>query len=85
LPRIGAGTPEFNWYSTERVLRSSLVTRGIPTFVYYFKRKKHGKYHKNFSPFGKNKPKFQSPKKQERKDEDNIEMESPLKKIKSAE
>ncbi|XP_063056998.1 chromodomain-helicase-DNA-binding protein 1-like isoform X2 [Engraulis encrasicolus] len=38
LPRIGHATKAFNWYGTERLLRKHLVTRGIPTTVYYYRR-----------------------------------------------
>jgi hypothetical protein len=34
VPRIGAGTPDFNWYATERLLRDTLVAAGVPTFMY---------------------------------------------------
>ncbi|XP_053262435.1 chromodomain-helicase-DNA-binding protein 1-like [Podarcis raffonei] len=40
LPRIGYSTKGFNWYGTERLIRKYLTTKGIPTFVYYFPRKK---------------------------------------------
>ncbi|KAH9518690.1 Chromodomain-helicase-DNA-binding protein 1-like [Bulinus truncatus] len=40
LPRIGYDTPEFNWYGTERLIRKHLASKGIPTYIYYFPRKK---------------------------------------------
>ena len=39
LPRIGHDTPKFNWYGTERLLRKHLCSKGVPTYVYYYKRK----------------------------------------------
>ncbi len=38
LPRIGAGTFDFNWYGIERLLKKYLASRQVPTFVYYYKR-----------------------------------------------
>ncbi|KAB5583814.1 hypothetical protein PHYPO_G00099960 [Pangasianodon hypophthalmus] len=38
LPRIGHATKGFNWYGTERLIRKHLVSRGVPTFIYYYKR-----------------------------------------------
>ncbi|KAL2089498.1 hypothetical protein ACEWY4_014186 [Coilia grayii] len=38
LPRIGHATKAFNWYGTERLIRKHLVTRGIPTTIYYYRR-----------------------------------------------
>ncbi|XP_027019191.1 chromodomain-helicase-DNA-binding protein 1-like isoform X1 [Tachysurus fulvidraco] len=38
LPRIGETTKDFNWYGTERLIRKHLASRGIPTFIYYYKR-----------------------------------------------
>uniref|UniRef100_A0AAR2L5H9 Chromodomain-helicase-DNA-binding protein 1-like n=1 Tax=Pygocentrus nattereri TaxID=42514 RepID=A0AAR2L5H9_PYGNA len=38
LPRIGHSTKGFNWYGTERLIRKHLASRGIPTFIYYYKR-----------------------------------------------
>ncbi|KAM9482671.1 chromodomain-helicase-DNA-binding protein 1-like [Clarias gariepinus] len=38
LPRIGHATKGFNWYGTERLIRKHLASRGVPTFIYYFKR-----------------------------------------------
>jgi hypothetical protein len=32
----------FNWYATERVIRNTLVNKGIDTYVYYYKRKDGG-------------------------------------------
>ncbi|XP_076870875.1 chromodomain-helicase-DNA-binding protein 1-like [Brachyhypopomus gauderio] len=39
LPRIGHSTKGFNWYGTERLIRKYLASRGIPTFIYYYRRK----------------------------------------------
>ncbi|XP_036426586.1 LOW QUALITY PROTEIN: chromodomain-helicase-DNA-binding protein 1-like [Colossoma macropomum] len=38
LPRIGHSTKGFNWYGTERLIRKHLASRGVPTFIYYYKR-----------------------------------------------
>ncbi|XP_067849244.1 chromodomain-helicase-DNA-binding protein 1-like [Heptranchias perlo] len=38
LPRIGHTTRGFNWYGTERLIRKYLASRGIATYIYYFKR-----------------------------------------------
>ncbi|XP_012676002.2 chromodomain-helicase-DNA-binding protein 1-like isoform X1 [Clupea harengus] len=38
LPRIGHSTKAFNWYGTERLIRKHLVTRGIQTSIYYYRR-----------------------------------------------
>lgn len=38
LPRLGASTPSFNWYGTERLIRKELCGKGVKTFIYYFKR-----------------------------------------------
>ena len=38
LPRLGATTPSFNWYNTERYIRKELCGRQVPTYIYYFKR-----------------------------------------------
>ncbi|XP_073707948.1 chromodomain-helicase-DNA-binding protein 1-like [Garra rufa] len=38
LPRIGHSTKGFNWYGTERLIRKHLATKGISTFIYYYKR-----------------------------------------------
>ncbi|XP_078265718.1 chromodomain-helicase-DNA-binding protein 1-like isoform X1 [Rhinoraja longicauda] len=38
LPRIGHATKGFNWYGTERLIRKYLASRGIATYIYYFKR-----------------------------------------------
>jgi len=37
LPRIGARTPSFNWYNTERYIRKELCGKNIPTYIYYYK------------------------------------------------
>lgn len=37
-----SGTPGFNWYATERMIRRCLVAKNIPTYVYYFKRQGGG-------------------------------------------
>ncbi|KAF0720267.1 Aste57867_454 [Aphanomyces stellatus] len=34
MPRLGAGTPGFNWYAVERLVKKHL--RQVPTTVYYF-------------------------------------------------
>jgi GNAT superfamily N-acetyltransferase len=39
LPRIGARDPSTNWYAIERLLKKTLVRAGVPTSVYYFKRR----------------------------------------------
>ncbi|CAN0329422.1 unnamed protein product [Lampetra fluviatilis] len=39
LPRIGHATPGFNWYATERLVRKHLVSRGVPTYIYYHPRR----------------------------------------------
>ncbi|XP_067897135.1 chromodomain-helicase-DNA-binding protein 1-like [Heterodontus francisci] len=38
LPRIGHTAKGFNWYGTERLIRKYLSSRGIATYIYYFKR-----------------------------------------------
>ncbi|CAF4224092.1 unnamed protein product, partial [Rotaria sp. Silwood2] len=38
LPRIGVGSQGFNWYGTEKLIKKYLSSRGIPTYIYYFKR-----------------------------------------------
>eukprot|EP00054_Salpingoeca_dolichothecata_P016848 m.99395 g.99395 ORF g.99395 m.99395 type:complete len:272 (-) comp22170_c1_seq1:450-1265(-) len=38
LPRIGHGSPNFNWYGTERLIRKRFATIGIQAFVYYYRR-----------------------------------------------
>ncbi|CAF3617419.1 unnamed protein product [Rotaria sordida] len=38
LPRIGVGSHGFNWYGTEKLIKKYLSSRGIPTYIYYFKR-----------------------------------------------
>ncbi|XP_013389093.1 chromodomain-helicase-DNA-binding protein 1-like [Lingula anatina] len=43
LPRIGYNTPGFNWYGTERLIRKWLAAKGIPTYIYYYPRKKAAK------------------------------------------
>uniref|UniRef100_A0AAY4E2T3 Chromodomain-helicase-DNA-binding protein 1-like n=1 Tax=Denticeps clupeoides TaxID=299321 RepID=A0AAY4E2T3_9TELE len=42
LPRIGHSTKGFNWYGTERLIRKHLAAKGIPTFIYYFKKGAQG-------------------------------------------
>ncbi|KDO19336.1 hypothetical protein SPRG_15397 [Saprolegnia parasitica CBS 223.65] len=37
MPRLGAGTPGFNWYAVERLLKKHLVRCGVETSVYYYK------------------------------------------------
>ena len=39
LPRIGARDPTTNWYAIERLLKKTLMRAGVPTSVYYFRRK----------------------------------------------
>ncbi|XP_005098173.1 chromodomain-helicase-DNA-binding protein 1-like [Aplysia californica] len=51
LPRIGHDTPGFNWYGTERLLRKQLASRGVPTYIYYFRRQ-HGQKRKNGTQAG---------------------------------
>jgi hypothetical protein len=34
------GTPGFNWYATERLLRICFLSKGIPCYIYYFKKSK---------------------------------------------
>jgi len=38
MPRIGTGTPGFNWYTIEKVIRARLAAKSIPIYIYYFKR-----------------------------------------------
>ncbi|XP_004067863.1 chromodomain-helicase-DNA-binding protein 1-like isoform X1 [Oryzias latipes] len=38
LPRIGHSTKAFNWYGTERLIRKHLTSKGIATFIYYYKK-----------------------------------------------
>eukprot|EP00026_Physarum_polycephalum_P001249 Phypoly_transcript_01250.p1 GENE.Phypoly_transcript_01250~~Phypoly_transcript_01250.p1 ORF type:complete len:1141 (+),score=298.60 Phypoly_transcript_01250:98-3520(+) len=38
MPRIGAGTPGFKWYTAEHLIRKILVIRQIDVYVYYFSR-----------------------------------------------
>jgi hypothetical protein len=38
LPRIGAHLPTTNYYSIERMIRNSLASKGIETYIYYFPR-----------------------------------------------
>lgn len=33
VPRIGARTPNFNWYATERLIRQHFVARGVPAYM----------------------------------------------------
>lgn len=40
LPRIGYNTVGFNWYGTERLIRKYFAAKHIPTYIYYFSRKK---------------------------------------------
>jgi superfamily II DNA/RNA helicase len=39
LPRIGAHLPTTNYYSVERLIRTCISNKKIPTFIYYFPRK----------------------------------------------
>ncbi|CAH1786967.1 unnamed protein product [Owenia fusiformis] len=43
LPRIGYNTRGFNWYGTERLIRKYLASKGIPTYIYYYPRRRHAK------------------------------------------
>ncbi|TMW55068.1 hypothetical protein Poli38472_013830 [Pythium oligandrum] len=36
MPRIGYGTPQFNWYAVERLIKRHLCERGVDTSVYYY-------------------------------------------------
>ena len=54
LPRIGARTPSFNWYNTERYIRKELCGKNIPTYIYYYK---HGVTPKTPRIITKSKPK----------------------------
>lgn len=38
MPRIGYGTPNFNWYAVERLIKRNLRDRGVDTSIYYFSR-----------------------------------------------
>lgn len=38
MPRIGYGTPRFNWYAVERLIKRNLRDRGVDTSIYYFSR-----------------------------------------------
>jgi len=38
MPRIGATTPQFNWYGTEKLIRKVFCRRSVDTYIYYFKR-----------------------------------------------
>ncbi len=37
MPRIGAGTPGFQWYTAEHLIRKCLVGKGIDTYVYLYR------------------------------------------------
>ncbi|ETM40668.1 hypothetical protein L914_13443 [Phytophthora nicotianae] len=39
LPRIGYGTPNFNWYAVERLLARNLRDVGVEATIYYYSRK----------------------------------------------
>eukprot|EP00029_Vermamoeba_vermiformis_P011169 TRINITY_DN6077_c1_g2_i1.p1 TRINITY_DN6077_c1_g2~~TRINITY_DN6077_c1_g2_i1.p1 ORF type:complete len:411 (+),score=118.19 TRINITY_DN6077_c1_g2_i1:138-1235(+) len=39
LPRIGAHLPTTNYYSVERLIRTCIAHKKIPTYIYYFPRK----------------------------------------------
>lgn len=38
MPRIGYGTPGFNWYAAERIVQRRLRDLGVPVSIYYFSR-----------------------------------------------
>lgn len=40
LPRIGFGTPSFNWYGAERLIRKLISNKGIEAWIYYYRRRK---------------------------------------------
>ncbi|XP_071807715.1 chromodomain-helicase-DNA-binding protein 1-like [Asterias amurensis] len=60
LPRIGYATAGFNWYGTERLIRKLLASKGIPTYVYYFPRRR-GKHRPTTSPATHPKPSSTTP------------------------
>ncbi|KAK1948121.1 Chromodomain-helicase-DNA-binding protein 1-like [Phytophthora citrophthora] len=39
LPRIGYGTPNFNWYAVERLLARNLRDVGVESTIYYYSRR----------------------------------------------
>ncbi|KAG6975589.1 hypothetical protein JG688_00002249 [Phytophthora aleatoria] len=39
LPRIGYGTPNFNWYAVERLLARNLRDVGVEATIYYYSRR----------------------------------------------
>jgi superfamily II DNA or RNA helicase len=36
MPRIGYGTPSFNWYAVERIIKRQLHDRGVSVSIYYY-------------------------------------------------
>lgn len=36
MPRIGYGTPQFNWYAVERIIRRELRDANVATCIYYY-------------------------------------------------
>lgn len=36
MPRIGSGTPGFNWYAVERIIQRQLRDAGVPVSIYYY-------------------------------------------------
>ena len=38
MPRIGADTPGFNWYTVDRLIRNEICAKGVDCFVYYHQR-----------------------------------------------
>ncbi|GLD99976.1 hypothetical protein PINS_up008704 [Pythium insidiosum] len=39
MPRIGYGTPQFNWYAVERIIKRQLSDANVPVSIYYFSRR----------------------------------------------
>ena len=50
MPRIGATTPGFNWYGTEKLLRKALCGKGIHVLIYYFTRNTSSNPPKSVNP-----------------------------------
>eukprot|EP00002_Diphylleia_rotans_P033862 TRINITY_DN7237_c0_g1_i2.p1 TRINITY_DN7237_c0_g1~~TRINITY_DN7237_c0_g1_i2.p1 ORF type:complete len:988 (-),score=228.63 TRINITY_DN7237_c0_g1_i2:353-3316(-) len=40
-PRLGADLANFNWYGLKKLLTKNLVSKGISTYIYYFRRGQH--------------------------------------------
>jgi hypothetical protein len=36
MPRIGYGTPHFNWYAVERIIQRQLRDAGVSVSIYYY-------------------------------------------------